>query len=911
MAQFGGYQDAQYQQQQQAPGVSPSPVQHQPHSKRRHYPTPQYDFSNPSAAAPGYGDASPNAYPGAAAPQANFYPGAPGYGVDPAAGSGPGVFTPAGVSSPLETHNYSQPTQANTFSSQFSNLSLGGALGYGQQTTPVPANVSLNQLYNIDLLGSLPPPISDLSLPPPPVILPSGAGDLRNPDANASSDYVRSTLNVVPTSNSLLKKSKLPFSLIFRPYTSLLEEDAPVPVTKDTTVCRCDRCRAYINPFVRFSSGDKWICNICDKINQIPAGFDGDYSGRTQSEYYSRPEIKYGVCEFIAPPQYLVRPPQAPTYVFLLDVSSHAVESGLLATAAKTIQESLDRIPNKNDLTKVAFIGVDSCLHYFHIPAPPSEAEPSIVVVSDLEDPFLPLPSGILVKLSECRASIDLLLSKLGEMFSQNKNPNNALGSALRSAHNLISNIGGKVICLTATLPNVGHSKLTHREDRKFFGTPKETNLLKPASAFYKNFAIECNKNQITVDMFLFSHKYQDVASLSSLPHFTGGQTYFYPGWSAGVAEDTLKFASDFSKHLSMEISMEAVLKVRSSSGIQVRGYHGNFFNRSEELCSFPTFPRDQSYSVDLSITDTITKPFVSFQIAVLLTTCSEERRIRVITLSLPTSSSLSDIYASADQLAITAHLTHAAIEKATGSGLQAAREFLDVRLFEMLQTYKKDLMATNIGSSSPLQFCANLRMLPLLVNALGKHIGLRKSVQIPSDMRSAALSLLGTLPIKYLIKYIYPDFFSLYDMPEEAGLPNEETGIVTLPPKQNLISERIAPHGLYLIDDGQTIFIWVGRDVVPQLCLDAFGVASVNDIPTGKTEFPEYDSELNNKIRTIIQHLREKKDSVTRQSLFIVKEAGDPSMRLWAASNLVEDRTDGALSYHQYLTSVRDKLNA
>lgn len=899
MAQFGGYQNGQQPQQQQAPEISPSPVQYQPHSKRRHYPTPQYDFSNPGSANAGYNN-----------PSINAYPGAPGYGVDPAATTSPGVFTPAGVSSPLETPAYNQPLHTNTLTSQFGNLSLGGALGYGQQASSVPANMSLNQLYNIDLLSSLPPPISDLSLPPPPVILPSGVSDLRNPDANASSDYVRSTLNVVPTTSSLLKKSKLPFSLIFRPYTSLLEEDAPVPVTKDTVVCRCDRCRTYINPFVRFSSGDKWICNICDKVNQLPAGFDTDYSNRIQSDYHSRAEVKYGVCEFIAPPQYLVRAPQAPTYVFLLDVSSHAVENGLLATAAQTIQESLDRIPNKNDLTKVAFLGVDSSLHYFHIPAPSSEAEPSIVVVSDLDDPFLPLPSGILVKLSECRASIDLLLSKLGEMFAQNKNPNNALGSALRSAHNLISNIGGKVICLTATIPNIGHAKLTHREDRKFFGTPKETTLLKPASAFYKNFAIECNKNQITVDMFLFSQKYQDVASLCSLPHFTGGQTYFYPGWNAGVAEDAVKFASEFSKHLSMEISMEAVLKIRVSNGIQVRGYHGNFFNRSEELCSFPTFPRDQSYSVDLSITDNISKPFVSFQIAILLTTCNEERRIRVITLSLPTSSSLIDVYASADQLAITAHLTHAAIDKVTSSGLQAAREFLDVRLFEMLQTYKKDLMATNIGSSSPLQFCANLRMLPLLVNALGKHLGLRKSVQIPSDMRSASLSLLNTLPIKYLIKYIYPDFFSLYDMPEEAGLPSEETGIITLPPKQNLISERIAPHGLYLIDDGQTMFIWVGRDVVPQLCLDAFGVTSVNEIPTGKAEFPEHDSELNRKIRTIIEQLREKKDSITRQSLFIVKEAGDPSMRLWAASNLVEDRTDGSLSYHQYLTSVRDKLN-
>ena len=56
-------------------------------------------------------------------------------------------------------------------------------------------------------------------------------------------------------------------------------------------------------------------------------------------------------------------------------------------------------------------------------------------------------------------------------------------------------------------------------------------------------------------------------------------------------------------------------------------------------------------------------------------------------------------------------------------------------------------------------------------------------------------------------MRYIYPRLYSLHDMPDDAGMPEEETGHIILPPAQNLTSEKLAPHGLYLIDDGQTQF--------------------------------------------------------------------------------------------------------
>lgn len=73
--------------------------------------------------------------------------------------------------------------------------------------------------------------------------------------ANAHPSYKRSTLNAVPTTSSLLNKSKIPFGLVITPCRTLKEGDEPVPVVTDTVIARCRRCRTYINPYVQFIDG--------------------------------------------------------------------------------------------------------------------------------------------------------------------------------------------------------------------------------------------------------------------------------------------------------------------------------------------------------------------------------------------------------------------------------------------------------------------------------------------------------------------------------------------------------------------------------------------------------------------------------------------------------------------------------
>jgi protein transport protein SEC24 len=705
---------------------------------------------------------------------------------------------------------------------------------------------------------------------------------------------------------------------------------------------------------------------MCNLTNDVPQAFDWDAAAQKSVDRWQRPELNHAVCEFVAPQEYMVRPPQPLVYLFIFDVSMASINSGLVATSARTIRESLDRIPNADRRTRVGFMAVDSGLHYFTIPRDGSENnEPTQLVVRDLEDVFLPTPDGLLVSLSECRENIGVLLDKIPAMFQETQDPNSALGSALRSGHKLISPVGGKITVLSATLPNVGHGKLEMREDKKVLGTSKEGSLLQTGSSFYKSFAVECSKNQVSIDMFLFSSQYQDVASLSCLPRFTGGNTWFYPGWNAARSEDAIKFAREFSDFLSAEIGLEAVLRVRATTGLRMSTFYGNFFNRSSDLCAFPAFPRDQAYVVEVAIDETITKPYVCLQAAVLHTTCNGERRIRVLTLALPTTETLANVYASADQSAIAVYFSHKAVERALGSGLDAARDALQAKAIELLQTYRKELTGGSLGGGG-LQLPQNLRALPVLFLGLIKNVGLRKSAQIPrqvtplqyslgvehrlilnSDLRSAALCLLSTNPLPLLIQYIYPSFFSLHDMPDEAGTIDPQTGGIILPPRLNLSSANVLPYGLYLIDDGANQFLWVGRDAVPALLMDVFGIEDRTAIRQGKTTMPVLDNEFNERVRAVIEKSKDFQSkgvgSIVVPTLYVIKvcddsdslrgsrlyvmgergawrmsdedtanneqEDGDPSLKLWAQTLLVEDRADQGVSLQQWMGMLREKV--
>lgn len=115
---------------------------------------------------------------------------------------------------------------------------------------------------------------------------------------NSLPRYLRPTLPVIPTNGQLLDTTALPFALLVQPFAQLRYDEAPVPLVsnwvsgesafaastatvpsgpeadasaggeEDAGPPRCEKCRGYINPWVRWvDGGRKWMCNLCGNNN--------------------------------------------------------------------------------------------------------------------------------------------------------------------------------------------------------------------------------------------------------------------------------------------------------------------------------------------------------------------------------------------------------------------------------------------------------------------------------------------------------------------------------------------------------------------------------------------------------------------------------------------------------------------
>lgn len=93
----------------------------------------------------------------------------------------------------------------------------------------------------------------------------------------------------------------------------------------------------------------------------------------------------------------------------------------------------------------------------------------------------------------------------------------------------------------------------------------KDTSILKPSLDFYKHWAVKYTRVQLAADVFVMSNAYADVATLSALTQFTGGQLYRYTYSRSNPGSDQL--FGDICRCVTREQSWEAVMRLRVSKG--------------------------------------------------------------------------------------------------------------------------------------------------------------------------------------------------------------------------------------------------------------------------------------------------------------------------------------------------------
>ncbi|KAL7316193.1 COPII subunit, variant 2 [Mucor circinelloides] len=788
--------------------------------------------------------------------------------------------------------------------------------------------VTVNKGFDVPLLGNA-PLISDFELPLPTPRIPASASVTMSDHAQCASTYQRCTLNAIPYNNSLLKKSKLPLSLLLEPYPRTQPQDKhnlhQVPVISHGTISRCTRCKSFINPFIQFIEGGlKWQCNICGHDdNNVPPAYDWDHITRQKADRWSTPELNYGCVDYMATSEFMSRPPQPPVYVFVIDTTKQAISTGMIPVLAEALIASIDHIPNSDGRARVGFITVSHAIGFYGL----GNKEPELLMMPDIDDIYLPRAhADLVVNLNEAKSAVLDLLERLKVMFTNEAcaTNDNCLGAALKAARQLLSPTGGKIICFQASLPNIGigalSSSVIHKQNTNAAG---ENLLLEPTSEFYRSFSEECTKSHVCADMFVFGSQNIDVATLNVIPRFTGGQTHYYPGFNASNMGDREKLKLEIMKLVPEEIGLEAIVRTKCSPGLACKLYHGNFSFQLPDILVLPNVPRDASYCIDLSIEKELQGDLAYFQTCMLYTSSAGERFIRVMTTCLPVTRKITELFYAVDQQSAVRAMAFQALDKAVTLKIRDGKEYLAQKTMAICNAYSKEVVGIVPSKSAQLNVCRSLSLLPAMMLALLKSEAFNDTGVVPTNIATQSGILLRTLPARLWSRYVYPTFYSLHNMPLHAGT-FDANGKCIMPPAVNLSSEKLERHGCYLVENGQRILIWIGKEAVPQLCSDLLNVPQVSQVKSGQIpSLPVLNNPFSERIGRILKCLRtDLRHCNFYPSLYVVREDGEPMLCSWFMTHMLEDRQHlasssrfqkttpySAMSYYQWLGHVKEGM--
>jgi protein transport protein SEC24 len=397
------------------------------------------------------------------------------------------------------------------------------------------------------------------------------------------------------------------------------------------------------------------------------------------------------------------------------------------------------------------------------------------------------------------------------------------------------------------------------------------------------------------------------------LPKITGGSLYQYPMFQAN--KDGIKFCHELLRCLSRETGFEAVMRIRMSKGFKVSAYYGNFLNRSSDLLALPNCDADKAYGIQIAMEDGVSPGSEAYmQTALLYTTSDGQRRIRVHTIRIPTTAQVADMFASVDEDAMVCLMSKIAADKVvqqSSRGLKDARDLFEQRTVETYRMYRT-LFPSNEKTPDRFLYPKTLSHLAVESMALMKNAAFRPGTATSLDCKTNLLIQIGSMGVNQSVSFVYPRLYALHTLGQGAGDRDEASGMVTMPAPIRLSADQIAPEGLYLVEDGTQIIMYVGKLCPPLLLQAVFGINSLDGMDGSGLMLPLLDASsgpMSQKVNNIVNQIRSVSGGV-HANVIITKE-GEKSNADFLAL-LIEDRAHtSSLSYADYLCHIHRNSQA
>eukprot|EP00596_Hydrurales_sp_CCMP1899_P006133 CAMPEP_0119044080 /NCGR_PEP_ID=MMETSP1177-20130426/28383_1 /TAXON_ID=2985 /ORGANISM="Ochromonas sp, Strain CCMP1899" /LENGTH=207 /DNA_ID=CAMNT_0007013527 /DNA_START=1 /DNA_END=624 /DNA_ORIENTATION=+ len=202
---------------------------------------------------------------------------------------------------------------------------------------------------------------------------------------------------------------------------------------------------------------------------------------------------------------------------------------------------------------------------------------------------------------------------------------------------------------------------------------------------------------------------------------------------------------------------------------------------------------------------------------------------------------------------------------------------------------------------------------------SMQKCLALRGGNEVRTDERAYYHNLLMNMDVEESKVFIYPRMFSIHDMADDAGTPSdsgEQDGPtagpynICLPSILNLSHERLSSDGIFLMENGYDLFLWIGRTVSPAIINTLFGISTLEGADMNTLAVQSDNSDFSSRVNAIIVALRA--DRSRHMHLNFIRE-GDGYAEAFFARYLVEDRANfpgGALTYTEYFSLVTKQIS-
>ncbi|XP_069486790.1 protein transport protein Sec24D [Ambystoma mexicanum] len=722
---------------------------------------------------------------------------------------------------------------------------------------------------------------------------------------NASPRYIRCTAYCFPSTADMAKQSQIPLAAIIKPFATVPPNETPLFLVDhgETGPLRCNRCKAYMCPFMQFiEGGRRYQCGFCNCVNEVPPFYFQhlDHIGR-RVDYYERPELSLGSYEFSATLDYCRKNtlPNPPAFIFMIDVSYSNIKSGLVRLICEELKTLLDRLPRdesgETSPIRVGFVTYNKILHFYNVKS--NLAQPQMMVVSDVGEVFVPLMDGFLVNFQESRSVINNLLDQIPEMFADSNESESVFGPVIQAGMEALkaAECAGKLFIFHSSLPTAeAPGKLKNRDDKKLLNTDKEKTLFQPQANVYESLAKECVASGCCVDLFLFPNQYVDVASMGLVSMLTGGTLYKYNNFQ--IHSDSQQFLLDLRMDIEKRIGFDAIMRVRTSTGFRATDFFGAIYMSNTTDVEMAAVDCNKAVTVEFKHDDKLSEDSGALiQCAVLYTTVGGKRRLLIHNIGLNCSSQLADVYKSCETDALMNFFAKSAYKAILSHPLKTVRDILVNQTAHILACYRKHCASPS--AVSQLILPDSMKVLPVYMNCLLKNYVLVGSSDISTDERTFQRQLVMSMDVADTQLFFYPQFIPIHNMDVKSE---------AMPSAVRCSEERLSEGGVFLLANGLNMFLWLGVNSPPEVIQGIFNVPSFAHISPEAASLPDVDSPYSKKLRSIVEHIQRKRPYSMK--LLIVKQRDKPEMIF--RQFLVEDKgLYGGASYMDFLCCVHKEI--